>query len=181
MKKRTILSLVLALVMLLSLAACAKVTTNVEKPDDSVSVSQEATVGTQPTDDPAYTEAVKEAESEGVDELDVSAVIAKAEFGEPTASKTIVVTIKYDEVVAEYTIHTDAENLQDALTGVEGLVAGNDSEYGLFITKVLGRTADDAKQEWWCITKGGETLFTGAKDTVIADGDVYELTLTVGW
>ena len=36
-------------------------------------------------------------------------------------------------------------------------------------------------QEWWCFTKNGETLMTGVDDTMIADGEHYEATLTVGW
>ena len=44
-----------------------------------------------------------------------------------------------------------------------------------------GRVADDAKQEWWCLTKGGEMWMNGVDTTEIADGDAYEFTLTVGW
>ena len=36
-------------------------------------------------------------------------------------------------------------------------------------------------QEWWCFTKGGEMLMTGVDDTMIADGEQYEATFTVGW
>ena len=41
-----------------------------------------------------------------------------------------------------------------------------------------GVTADAEKQEWWCITKNGEQLNTGADQTPIADGEHYELTLS---
>ena len=172
MKKRTVLSLVLALVLALSSVACITAGTKIEG-DDGFFVSFE----------PANTEAqVEEAIAEAeAQELALVTVASEVEVGDPTASKTIVVTVQYDGLTSKYTIHTDAANLQDALLGVEGLVSGSDSDYGLFITKVEERTADDANQEWWCITKGGETLFTGAKDTVIADGEAYELTLTVGW
>ena len=61
------------------------------------------------------------------------------------------------------------------------LIAGDESEYGLFVKTVDGETADDANQEWWCFTKGGEMLMTGVDDTMIADGEQYEATLTVGW
>ena len=33
----------------------------------------------------------------------------------------------------------------------------------LFITAVDGEKADDTKQQWWCITKGGETVNTSAE------------------
>ena len=46
---------------------------------------------------------------------------------------------------------------------------------------VNGVTADDAQQQWWCFTKGGEMVNTGVDDTPIADGDTFEITLTTGW
>ena len=61
------------------------------------------------------------------------------------------------------------------------LVAGEIGQYGLFITTVDGETADDSKQQWWCITKGGEQGNTSADTTPIGDGDQFELTLTQGY
>ena len=46
---------------------------------------------------------------------------------------------------------------------------------------VDGVTADEAKQQWWCFTKGGETLMSGVDTTPIEDGDCCEITLTTGW
>ena len=63
----------------------------------------------------------------------------------------------------------------------ENLVSGENGAYGMFITSVDGETADDANQEWWCITKKNERLNTSADQTPIADGDAYELTLTIGY
>ena len=37
------------------------------------------------------------------------------------------------------------------------------------------------KQQWWCITKGGETVNTSAEQTPIADGDRFELTMKEGY
>ncbi len=95
--------------------------------------------------------------------------------------KTVNVTVVHkDQSSKDFEIHTDAENLEDALLQ-ENLVEGTESEYGLYILTVDGETADESNQEWWCITKGGEMLATGARDTMIQDGENYELTLTVGW
>ena len=94
--------------------------------------------------------------------------------------KTVTVEIKYDEVDKEVKITTSAETLADALRE-KNLIEGSESEYGLFITGVDGRTADDSKQEWWSITKNGEMTPTGADTTMIADGEHYELTLMVGY
>ena len=39
----------------------------------------------------------------------------------------------------------------------ENLVDGESGEYGLFITTVDEETADDSKQQWWCINKRRRT------------------------
>ena len=57
----------------------------------------------------------------------------------------------------------------------------NQGAYGLYILTADGETVNEAAQEWWCITKNGESMTTGASDTVIADGERYELTFTVGY
>lgn len=95
--------------------------------------------------------------------------------------KTIAVQVVHgDGSTKDFSVSTDAEYLRGALEQ-EGLVSGTESEYGLFVTTVDGETADDAAQEWWCFTKGGESLMTGVDTTPIADGERYEITLTVGW
>jgi len=85
-----------------------------------------------------------------------------------------------DGSVKTLEISTDAENLRSALEP-EGIIAGEDGAYGLFVKTVDGETVNDANQEWWCFTKGGESMVTGVDDTMIADGDKYEITFTVGW
>ena len=100
---------------------------------------------------------------------------------ETTGSKTITLTVVHgDGTSNDITVSTDAENLRDALEA-EGIIAGEDSSYGMFVQTVDGETADDGEQEWWCLTKGGEMWNYGVDDTEIADGDVYEFTLTVGY
>ena len=91
-------------------------------------------------------------------------------------SKTVTVQIKYDDVDKEVVLHTDAEFLSGALLEKK-LIEGTDTEYGLFITTVDGRAADDAAHEFWGIYKNGEMTPTGADSTAIADGEHYELVL----
>lgn len=98
----------------------------------------------------------------------------KGQAGDKTIGLTVVFAPDNQK---EYTIHTDAENLGDALKA-EKLVEGTDGEYGLYIETVDGVTADSGNQEWWCITKDGEMLNTSADLTPIADGEHYELTLS---
>ena len=80
----------------------------------------------------------------------------RGQAGEKTIGLTVVFS---QDNQKEYKIHTDAENLGDALKE-EKLVDGTQGEYGLYIEMVDGVTADASNQEWWCITKGGETLNT---------------------
>lgn len=96
-------------------------------------------------------------------------------------AKTVTVeVIAGGETVQTHTIQTDAEYLRGALEQ-EKMVEGEESAYGLFLLTVDGITADDAKQEWWCVTKKGGQVDTGVDATPIADGDHFELTLMVGW
>ena len=96
------------------------------------------------------------------------------------ADKTITATVVANGEEEAFTIHTDEEYLRGALESID-LIAGEESEYGLFVTTVNGITADDANQEWGGFTKGGESLNTGVDSTPIADGDAFEITLTVGY
>ena len=92
--------------------------------------------------------------------------------------KTITVKVIADNQELTFTIKTDKENLEDALTE-HNLIDGDESAFGLYIKKVNGIVADyDADGSYWAITKSGEET-SGAKSTLIADGDCYELTKTV--
>lgn len=101
----------------------------------------------------------------------------KAQAGDKTLS---ILVIHSDCEQNMLTVQTGAETLRDALEP-EGIIAGDESEYGLFVKTVDGETVDDSQQQWWCITKGGEQLMTGVDNTMIADGEQYEFTLTTGW
>ena len=96
-------------------------------------------------------------------------------------SKQITVSVVFEDAsVKEHEITTQQEYLRGALEE-QGLVEGDESEYGLFIKTVDGVTADESKQQWWCITKIGEQVNTSVDQTPIADGDRFELTLTTRW
>lgn len=138
-------------------------------------VTEEPAAAAQQTAEPAEAEAQPEpAEAPAEGE---SAEPAKAEADEVT----ITVSVTHaDGSEKEFVITTAALNLREALEQ-ENLVQGDESEYGLFVTTVDGEGTDSDKQEWWCFTKGGEMMMTGVDDTLIADGDHYEIVFTVGW
>lgn len=90
--------------------------------------------------------------------------------------KTITVTVTDNEGKdTVFTITTTAENLRGALEQ-EDLIEGDESEYGLYVKVVNGVRADyDADGAWWGFYKDGEMLMTGVDDTIIADGDEYQI------
>ena len=102
--------------------------------------------------------------------------------GETTqpGEKTITVEIVLPDETVTHTITTEAEYLRGALEE-KSLVAGEESQFGLFVKTVADVTVDESKQEWWNFTKAGEALFTGVDTTPIADGDKFEITFTVGY
>lgn len=96
-------------------------------------------------------------------------------------SKTITLQVVHgDGSTKDFSISTDKGSLREALEQ-EGLVEGEEGEFGLFVKTVDGEAADESNQEWWCLTKGGEMWSSGVDSTEIADGDAFEFTLTVGY
>lgn len=95
-------------------------------------------------------------------------------------AKTITVAIIPDaEHEKNYTIHTDEDFLRGALEQ-EGLIEGTESEYGLYVTRVDGIAADESLRQWWCFNDGeGNMLMTGVDTTPIADGDTFQIVLSV--
>ena len=95
--------------------------------------------------------------------------------------KTVTVKVVHgDGSEKEFSYATDEAYL-GAVIQAENLVEGEEGQYGLFMTSVDGEKADDSKQQWWCLTKGGEQVNTSADQTPIEDGDTFELTLTEGY
>ena len=163
-------ALVLALVLALGMTACGNGESSSSGAASSAASSEVSSVAVS-------SEAVS---SEGTSSEAAPEESAAGEE-ETAGSKTITLTVVHgDGTSNDITVSTDAENLRDALEA-EGIIAGEDSSYGMFVQTVDGETADDGEQEWWCLTKGGEMWNYGVDDTEIADGDVYEFTLTVGY
>lgn len=100
----------------------------------------------------------------------------------PTAgTKEIEILVVHgDQTEHSFSYQTDAEYLEDVLLENK-LADGSIESYGLFITTVDGETAMERKQQWWCITKDGEQVNSGAAELPIADGDHFELTLMEGY
>ena len=95
-----------------------------------------------------------------------------------SGSKTVTVKVSAGEKSITFTLRTDKENLADAMLE-EGLVEGDDSQFGLYVKKVNGILADyDVDQTYWGLTENGETTATGASGVTVKDGAVYEFKRT---
>lgn len=110
-----------------------------------------------------------------------AAVLAYQHFN-PQASegaKTVTVEVVHkDESKKEFVLHTDAENLHDALDE-QKLIEGEDRGGFFMVLVVDGETADyDVDGSYWAMMQDGEWMMTGVDDTMIQDGDHYEFVYT---
>lgn len=95
-----------------------------------------------------------------------------SELGEGNTEFTLTVTDK-EGAESSFTIHTDKENVGDALTEI-GIIAGEEGDYGLYVKTVNGVTADyDADQTYWAFYINGEYASTGVDSTPVTAGDTY--------
>lgn len=94
-------------------------------------------------------------------------------FGE--GETTITVDVIVDENRVTFTVNTDKTTLADALLEHK-LIEGDNSEFGIYIKKVNGITADyDVDQSWWGVMEDGKDSPVGASSVEIADGKHYAL------
>ena len=95
------------------------------------------------------------------------------EFGK--GEKTVEVEVKVEEQSVTFTIHTDADTLGDALLEHE-LIAGEDSQYGIYVKTVNGILADyDIDKSYWGFYQNGEYLMSGVDTTAIVGGEHFEI------
>ena len=112
-------------------------------------------------------------EGEAADLWDGAMYMEDASLGE--GAMTIAVDVTAGEKTVKLSVATDAENLRDALEPL-GLIAGDESELGLYIKTVNGISADyEADGYYWALYIGGEYASTGVDATPVADGGEYAL------
>lgn len=137
---------VLIAAMALSAVSCGKT--------DPVSESAETSV--------AQTTAISETET----------AETKQELGEGQTAFEFRVTDLSGSQTA-FLIHTDETTVGAALVNL-GLIAGEDSEYGLYVKTVNGETVDyDTDGKYWAFYIDGEYAMTGVDATEIVPGSVY--------
>lgn len=95
-----------------------------------------------------------------------------------SGAKTVTVEVTADEKTVTFTVHTDADTVGAALME-HNLLAGEDSQYGLYVKTVNGMLADyDVDQFYWAFYVDGAYAMTGVDTTEIAEGVTYQLVRT---
>ena len=89
-------------------------------------------------------------------------------------SKTFAMEVTDGEgKVTAFTVKTDADTVGAALLAL-GVIAGEDSQYGLYVKTVNGITADyDKDQTWWGFYVDGVSASAGVDSTEIVSGSTY--------
>ena len=149
MKNKVItkLSLILVIVMMISLCSC-----------DLIKKKTTTTF-------------VPEVEGQ-VPELWENATYTKdTELGE--GSKTFMFKVDAEGYAITFTIHTNEKTVGAALLNLN-LIAGEDSQYGLYVKRVNGILADyDVDQTYWAFYENGEYAMSGVDTTDITEGYTY--------
>lgn len=81
----------------------------------------------------------------------------------------------------DYTVHTDAEFLRQAMEDADGLeFDGTESDYGLMVETVNGLYADYAKDNaYWGFYLDGVMCDYGVDSQPVEDGQTYQILYTV--
>ena len=95
-------------------------------------------------------------------------------IGEGKTAFTVEV-VQLDGTSITFTVNTDKETVGEALLEL-GVVAGDTTEYGLYITTVNGVTLDyNTDGAYWAFYINGEYASTGVDATNIEAGASYAL------
>lgn len=95
-------------------------------------------------------------------------------------AKTLIVKVQAEDKSVTFTIKTDKETVGEALIE-NSLIAGEESEYGLYVKSVNGISADyETDNAYWGFFKDGEYMMTGVDSTKFESGQSYELVYTKG-
>ena len=94
-------------------------------------------------------------------------------------SKTFTVEVVHSDGSSKtFTYHTDEEYLGPVLLA-EGLIAGEESQYGLTVITVDGEDAVwESDGAYWALFVGEEYGTTGVDTTPVNDGDSFKLVYT---
>ena len=85
-----------------------------------------------------------------------------------------------NEAVSVWNVQTDEITVGEALLEV-GLIEGDLSDFGMYVTAVNGLVADySVNQAWWAFYIDGVMAMAGVDSTDIESGKVYAFVYTIG-
>ena len=100
-----------------------------------------------------------------------------ATVGEGKTAFTVEV-VQLDGTSIKFTVNTDKATVGEALLDL-GIVAGDTTEYGLYVKTVNGVTLDyDADGAYWAVYINGEAATSGVDGITIEAGATYTLKAT---
>ena len=99
---------------------------------------------------------------------------ADAQKGEKEV--TVQVIAASQNIDKTFVFNTDTENVYDLLMENQDALKVEFIEGG-FVSGLLGYTALETNKEYFSFIINGEFALTGAKDTLVKDGDVYKFEL----
>lgn len=115
--------------------------------------------------------------------------LASCEKNEPETPKdsegakiSIQVTVVHGDGTSKvFDIETvEGATLRSALESIN-LIAGDESEFGLYVKVVDGETADyDKDGAYWGFYQDGEYMMSGVDTSFVKDGDSFEIEYTKG-
>ncbi len=162
-----LLCMMLTVAVALTTIGCANDKSDSTTTTESQNVDENA--GTQAADDAVNTENA----DDSADAQDTEAAAADAESRGDGAVQFTFTVVDADGNETSFDIHTDAETVGAALLE-QNLIAGDDSEYGLYVKTVNGITADyDTDGTYWAFYVNGEYAMTGVDSTPVEDGAAY--------
>lgn len=108
----------------------------------------------------------------GCNDSKTTSAPSETQVSSQTAEFTFKVTDKSGKET-DFTISTDKKTVGEALLE-KGLIAGDDSEYGLYVKTVNGVTLDyDKDGMYWAFYVNGEYAQTGVDSTDVTPGAEY--------
>ena len=97
-----------------------------------------------------------------------------------SGANTVTLEVAAEETTVTLTVKTDETMLGAALLA-EGIIAGEEGPYGLYVKSVNGMTADyDVDGTYWALYIDGSYALTGVDTTPIEAGTVYKLSRDKG-
>ncbi len=95
-----------------------------------------------------------------------------------SGENTFEIEVKAGEKAITFTISSNEKTVGAAMVE-QGLISGDNGDYGLYVKNVNGITADfDVDQSYWAFNIDGEYATSGVDTTEIKEGVKYQLVYT---